>query len=46
MFNDITTRYDMSDASLEIIIMLLVAFILGGIMGYLLGKLGRQKNQV
>lgn len=42
MFNDITSRYDMSDASFEIIIMLLVAFILGGVLGYLLGKIGHK----
>ncbi len=37
MFNDVTTGYDMSDATWEIIIILLVAFILGFILRHLLG---------
>lgn len=36
MFNNVTTGYDMSDATWEIIIMLLVAFILGFILRHLL----------
>lgn len=35
MFNNITTGHDMSDATWEIIIMLLVAFILGFILRHL-----------
>jgi NADH-quinone oxidoreductase subunit E len=38
MFNDITSRYNMTDATLEILIMLLVTFLLGALLGYLLGK--------
>ena len=37
MFNNVTTGYDMSDATWEIIIMLLVAFILGFILRHLFG---------
>ena len=37
MFNNITASYDSSDASWEIIIMLLIAFILGFILRHLLG---------
>ena len=36
MFQDITTRYDLTDATLEIIIMLLGAFILGYLLRYFL----------
>ncbi len=32
MFNDVTSRYDLTDATWEIIIMLLVAFILGWLL--------------
>ena len=35
MFNNVTTGYDMSDATWEIIIMLLIAFILGFILRHL-----------
>ncbi len=38
MFNNVTTGYDMSDATWEIIIMLLVAFILGFILRHLFCK--------
>ena len=38
MFEDVTSRYDLSDATIEIIIMLLVAFLLGLLLGYLLSK--------
>jgi predicted flap endonuclease-1-like 5' DNA nuclease len=44
MFNDITSRYNMTDATLEILIMLLVAFLLGVLLGYLLGKRCCQKE--
>jgi hypothetical protein len=37
MFNNVTAGYDMSDATWEIIIMLLVAFILGFILRHLFG---------
>lgn len=36
MFQDITTRYDLTDATLEIVIMLLGAFILGYLLRYFL----------
>lgn len=36
MFQDITTRYDLSDATIEIVIMLLGAFILGYLLRYFL----------
>ncbi len=36
MFNDVTTKYDLSDATWEIIIMLLVAFILGFLLRHFL----------
>ncbi len=38
MFKDITSRYDMSSASLEVIIMLAVAFLLGFLFCYFRGK--------
>jgi len=38
MFKDVTSRYDLSDATIEIIIMLLVAFLLGLLLGYLLSR--------
>lgn len=37
IFNNITTRSDLTDATVEIIIMLLVAFILGFILRQILG---------
>ncbi len=37
MFNDVTTRYDLSDATWEILLMLLGAFILGFILRHLFG---------
>jgi len=37
MFNNVTTGYDMSDATWEVITMLLVAFILGFILRHLFG---------
>lgn len=45
MFNDITSRYNMTDATLEILIMLLVAFLLGALLGYLLGKRCCEKEE-
>jgi NhaP-type Na+/H+ or K+/H+ antiporter len=38
MFDNVTSRYDLSDATIEITIMLLVAFLLGALLGYLLCK--------
>ena len=45
MFNDITSSYDASDASWEIIIMLLVAFILGFILRHLFGCKSEPEKQ-
>ncbi len=44
MFNNVTTGYDMSDATWEIIIMLLIAFILGFILRHLFGCKSESKS--
>ena len=45
MFEEVTKRYDGSDASFEIIIMLLVAFILGYLLRYVLGSSRRKRKK-
>ncbi len=46
MFQDITTRYDLTDATLEIIIMLLGAFILGYLLRYFLKGSSSDKGRL
>ncbi|HRJ54323.1 MAG TPA: hypothetical protein PLE99_16300 [Candidatus Thiothrix moscowensis] len=42
MFKDITSRYDMTSASLDVIIMLAVAFLLGFLFCYFRNKSARE----
>lgn len=45
MFDNVTSRYDLSDATIEVVIMLLVAFLLGALLGYLLCKQYRKEDE-
>ncbi len=38
MFQDITTRYDLSNAGLEVLVMVAVAFLLGFLFCYVQNK--------
>lgn len=42
MFQNITSRYDMSSASLDVILMLAVAFLLGFLFCYFRNKSGQE----
>lgn len=42
MFKDITSRYDMTSASLDVIIMLAVAFLLGFLFCYFRNKASQE----
>ena len=43
MFKDITSRYDMTSASLDVIIMLAVAFLLGFLFCYFRKRSGHEE---
>ncbi len=45
MFENVTSRYDMSDATVEIIVILSIAFLLGLLLGYLLSQSNCEKRQ-
>lgn len=42
MFKDITSRFDMTSASLDVIIMLVVAFLLGFLFCYFRSKAAQE----